>query len=147
MSLFLSQLSRSSIDEVVLVGGSTRIPKVRAMLKDLFGGKDLRNSINPDEAVAFGAAVHAAVLSGDKFFDKMVTLKDVTPLSLGIMTKGGVFSPVIPKNTPIPSEMSGVYQTSEDYQRAVSVEVMLALWKMRFWTQWLRCHSLSFAAL
>ncbi|XP_026288704.1 heat shock-related 70 kDa protein 2-like [Frankliniella occidentalis] len=111
-----AKVTRGDIDEVVLVGGSTRIPKVRALLRDMFGGKELRQSINPDEAVAYGAAVHAAVLTGDKFFDGMVKLRDVTPLSLGVFSVGGKFSRVIKRNTPIPCKNTRTYVTFEDNQ-------------------------------
>ncbi|KAK3932597.1 Heat shock 70 kDa protein 1 [Frankliniella fusca] len=114
-----AKVTTGQVDDVVLVGGSTRIPKVRALLRDMFGGKDLRQSINPDEAVAYGAAVHAAVLNGDKFYDKMVQLKDVTPLSLGILIVGGRFSCVIKKNSPIPCKNTQRYYTAYEYQSAI----------------------------
>ncbi|XP_052132277.1 heat shock 70 kDa protein-like [Frankliniella occidentalis] len=106
-----ANVTRAQVQEVVLVGGSTRIPKVRTLLRDMFGGKELRQSINPDEAVAYGAAVHAAVLTGDKFFDKTVTLKDVTALSLGVVVVGERFDPIIKKNTPIPCKNTKTYRT------------------------------------
>ncbi|XP_034247239.1 heat shock 70 kDa protein-like [Thrips palmi] len=111
-----ARVSHADIDEVVLVGGSTRIPKVRAMLSELFGGKELRHSVNPDEAVAYGAAVHAAILSGDKTVEKLVKLKDVTPLSLGVEVVGGVFSALIRKNSPIPVKNTKRFSTVQDNQ-------------------------------
>ncbi|KAK3930019.1 Heat shock 70 kDa protein [Frankliniella fusca] len=118
-----AQVKHSDIDDVVLVGGSTRIPKVRALLQDMFSGKELRHSINPDEAVAYGAAVHAAALSGDELFGKMVKLEDVTPLSLGTDVIGGRFSCIIKKNTAIPCKNTETYCTTSDNQCEVSVKV------------------------
>ncbi|XP_034245805.1 endoplasmic reticulum chaperone BiP-like [Thrips palmi] len=118
-----SKLQPGDIDEVVLVGGSTRIPKVTSLLRELFVDKEPRRSINPDEAVAFGAAVHAATLSGDKYFSNLVKLRDVTPLSLGIDTVGGLFSPVIPRNTPVPCERTSQFSNAHDYQTAVNFKV------------------------
>ncbi|KAE8742175.1 hypothetical protein FOCC_FOCC012315 [Frankliniella occidentalis] len=118
-----AKVTRGEIDEVVLVGGSTRIPKVRALLRDMFSGKELHQSINPDEAVAYGAAVHAAVLTGDAFFQTEVKLRDVTALSLGISLEGGMFSAVIHKNTPIPCKETKRYTNCEDYQSSVLFEV------------------------
>ncbi|KAJ1530964.1 hypothetical protein ONE63_005800 [Megalurothrips usitatus] len=113
----------SAIDEVVLVGGSTRIPKVRAMLSELFGGKELRQSINPDEAVAHGAAVRAAVLAGDEFVSRLVQLRDVTPLSLGVSVVGDRFSVIIPRNSQIPCERTERYYTVCDYQTSISSKI------------------------
>lgn len=118
-----SKLKPSDIDEVVLVGGSTRIPKVRTLLRELFEDKEPRRSINPDEAVAYGAAVHAATLTGDKHFSNLVKLRDVTPLSLGISTHGGLFSIVIPRNSPLPCEMTSPFVNSRDYQSTVNFRV------------------------
>ncbi|XP_034235489.1 heat shock 70 kDa protein 2-like isoform X5 [Thrips palmi] len=118
-----SKLQRGAIDEVVLVGGSTRIPKVRALLAAFFGGKELRHSVNPDEAVASGAAVRAAVLMGDTQANRLVKLKDVTPLSLGINTLGGVFSVLIPKNSPLPFKKTQSYSTTVDYQEQCGSKV------------------------
>jgi heat shock protein 1/8 len=101
-----SGLTKGEIDEVVLVGGSTRIPRVQELLIELFNGKELCRSINPDEAVAYGAAVQAAVLTGK---EKNVILIDVSPLSLGIETAGGVMTKIIEKNSTIPSQKSNVH--------------------------------------
>ena len=92
-----AKLSKSSIDEIVLVGGSTRIPKIKEMLSDFFGGKSLCNSINPDEAVAYGATVQSAILSGKNESEKLseLLLLDVAPLSLGLETAGGIMTPLI----------------------------------------------------
>ena len=116
-------ISKEEVDEIVLVGGSTRIPKVQQLLKRFFG-KTPNQSINPDEAVAFGAAVQAGVLSGerDKKIDELLLL-DVTPLTLGIETTGGVMGAIIPRNTVIPAQKTKVYTTSEDNQVAVANKV------------------------
>lgn len=113
-------LQMSDITDVILVGGQTRMPKVQEVVKDLFG-KDPRRDVNPDEAVAIGAAVQAAVLSGEV---KDVLLLDVTPLSLGIETMGGVMTKLIEKNTTIPTKASQVFSTADDNQTAVTVHVL-----------------------
>jgi len=117
-------VAKDEVSEVVLVGGSTRIPKVRQILKRFFDGKEPNYSINPDEAVAYGAAVQAGVLSGEK--DKKIQdllLLDVTPLTLGIETTGGVMAPIIPRNTVVPTSKTKRYTTSEDNQVAVTNKV------------------------
>ncbi len=113
-------VSVSEIDDVILVGGQTRMPKVQEVVKDFFG-KEPRKDVNPDEAVAAGAAIQAGVLSGDV---KDVLLLDVTPLSLGIETLGGVMTKLIEKNTTIPTKASQIFSTAEDNQTAVTVHVL-----------------------
>ena len=113
-------MKSDAIDEIILVGGQTRMPLVQSKVKDFFG-KEPRKDVNPDEAVAIGAAIQAAVLSGDV---KDVLLLDVTPLTLGIETMGGVATPLIEKNTTIPTKKSQVFSTAEDNQTAVTIHVV-----------------------
>jgi len=119
-----SKMAKGQINEVVLVGGSTRIPKVQQMIKDFFNGKEPSKSVNPDEAVAYGAAVQAAILSGVKSeATQDLLLIDVTPLSLGIETAGEMMTKIIDRNSPIPCQKNKTFSTYQDNQPAVTIQV------------------------
>ncbi|XP_048036345.1 endoplasmic reticulum chaperone BiP-like [Megalobrama amblycephala] len=117
-----ADLKRSDIDEIVLVGGSTRIPKIQQLVKEFFNGKELSEGINPKEAVAYGAAVQAGVLSGEEDIGDLVLL-DVCPLTLGIETVGGVMTKLVPRNTVLPTKKSQIFSTASDNQPAVTIQV------------------------
>lgn len=120
-----AKIDKSQVHEIVLVGGSTRIPRVQKLITDYFNGKEPNKSINPDEAVAYGAAVQAAILSGDTSSKSTneILLLDVAPLSLGIETAGGMMTKLIPRNTTIPTKKSEVFSTFSDNQPGVLIQV------------------------
>ena len=117
------ELTKKDITDIILVGGSTRIPKIRQLVKDFFNGKEPKSGVNPDEAVAEGAAVQACILSGDDCGVNDMVVIDTVPLSLGIETVGGVMSKVIPKNNPIPTKKSQTFSTAADNQEVVTIKV------------------------
>jgi L1 cell adhesion molecule like protein len=120
-----AKIDKSQVHEIVLVGGSTRIPRIQKLISDYFNGKEPNRSINPDEAVAYGAAVQAAILSGDTSSKSTseILLLDVAPLSLGIETAGGMMTKLIPRNTTIPTKKSEVFSTFSDNQPGVLIQV------------------------
>ena len=119
-----SKQSKEDVDEIVLVGGSTRVPRVQAILQEFFDGKQLCKSVHPDEAVAYGAAVQGAILAGvrDGGMDNML-LVDVIPLSIGVECEGRQMAKVVPRNTPVPCKKSSEFTTVEDYQTEIDVRI------------------------
>ncbi len=118
-----ADMEKKDIDEIILVGGSTRIPKIQQLVKEYFNGKEPSRGVNPDEAVAYGAAVQACILSGGDCGDSQMVLLDVNPLSLGIETVGGVMSKLINRNTVVPTKKSQIFSTAADQQEIVTISV------------------------
>ena len=118
-----ADLQKSEIDDIVLVGGSTRIPKIQELIEKFFDGKKVSKGINPDEAVAYGAAVQAGILSGEESVEDIVLL-DVNPLTLGIETAGGVMTKLVEKNTTITTKDHQIVSTADDNQYAVTIHVL-----------------------
>jgi heat shock protein 5 len=116
-------LAKDEVDEIVLVGGSTRIPKVQQLVKEYFGGKEPSRGINPDEAVAYGAAVQGGILAGNNEQLNDVVLLDVCPLSMGIETVGGVMTKIITRNTVVPTKKQQIFSTASDNQQVVTIQV------------------------
>ena len=116
-------MSKKDVDEIVLVGGSTRIPKVQQLIIEFFNGKEPSKGVNPDEAVAYGAAVQACILSGADCGEKGIVLLDVNPLSMGIETVGGVMSTIISRNTVVPTKKQQIFSTAADNQESVTIKV------------------------
>merc|ERR1711997_243132 len=119
----MGDMKVSEVNEIILVGGSTRIPKIQQLVKEFFKGKEPSRGVNPDEAVAYGAAVQACILSGADCGDTSMVLLDVNPLSMGIETVGGVMSNLISRNTVVPTKKSQVFSTAADNQETVTIKV------------------------